>query len=313
MSLDSLYIIGNGFDIYHGISSCYSNFKEYLLDCDSALHDLVEEFIPVQEDWSDLEAALAGIDVDNVVDNASQFLVSYGAEDWSDAYHHDYQYEVNRIIEGLSVSLRNRFGEWVRQLVLSSLNGLSVRLLKLPVTSNYLNFNYTPSLTEIYSIPRNSILYIHGEALEEDELVLGHAWNPVDIPSLNDVADPESMDTRVMEGNEIINDYFGKTFKNSEKIISDNLGFFKSLAGLSEITVLGHSLSQIDEAYFMEIVKNIDIETVQWNITYYRDEEKNNHKAALSRIGVPGKAMAFCKMSEFMRGVERDIIGDVVC
>ncbi|WP_419618708.1 AbiH family protein, partial [Thiolapillus sp.] len=27
MSLESLYIIGNGFDIYHGISSRYSNFK----------------------------------------------------------------------------------------------------------------------------------------------------------------------------------------------------------------------------------------------------------------------------------------------
>ena len=124
MSLESLYIIGNGFDIYHGISSRYSNFKEYLSDSDSALHDLVEEFIPAQEDWSDLEAALASIDVDNVVENASQFLVSYGAEDWSDAYHHDYQYEVNRIIEGLSISLKNRFGEWVRQLGVITKSGV---------------------------------------------------------------------------------------------------------------------------------------------------------------------------------------------
>ena len=298
MSTESLYIIGNGFDIYHGISSRYTNFKEYLSDNDSALHDLVEEFIPAQEDWSDLEAALASIDIDNVVDNASQFLVSYGAEDWSDAYHHDYQYEVNRIIESLSISLKNRFGEWVRQLVIPTLKGLTVSPLNLPTTSRYLNFNYTPSLTEIYSIPRNNILYIHGEAQEDDELVLGHAWNPVDIPSLNDVADPESMDTRVMEGNDIINDYFGQTFKNSEKIISDNSGFFKSLAGLSKITVLGHSLSPIDEAYFIAIVNNINADTVQWTVTYYRDEEKNNHKAALSRIGVPEKVMAFCQMTE---------------
>jgi hypothetical protein len=298
MPPESLYIIGNGFDIYHGISSRYSNFKEYLSDTDSALHDLVEEFIPAQEDWSDLEAALASIDVDSVVDNASQFLVSYAAEDWSDAYHHDYQYEVNRIVEGLSISLKNRFGEWVRQLVIPAIKGLAVRPLNLPTTSRYLNFNYTPSLTEIYSIPRNNILYIHGEAQEDDELVLGHAWNSIDILSLNDVPDPESMDTRVMDGNEIINDYFGHTFKNSKKIISDNSGFFKSLAGLSEITVLGHSLSSIDEAYFMEIVKNIDVDTVQWTVTYYRDEEKNNHEAALSRIGVPEKARVFCQMTE---------------
>ncbi|WP_419633457.1 AbiH family protein, partial [Thiolapillus sp.] len=145
----SLYIIGNGFDIYHGISSRYSNFKEYLSDSDSALHDLVEKFIPAQEDWSALETDLARIDVDYVVENASAFLVSYGAEDWSDAYHHDYQYEVNEITKGLSISLKKRFGEWVRQLVIPTLKRLAVRPLDLPITSSYLNFNYTPSLTEI--------------------------------------------------------------------------------------------------------------------------------------------------------------------
>ncbi len=92
----------------------------------------------------------------------------------------------------MSISLNNRFREWVRKLVIPTLVGLVVSALKLPITSNYLNFNYTSSLTEIYFIPRNNILYIHGEAREDDELVLGHAWNPVDTPSLNDVADPES-------------------------------------------------------------------------------------------------------------------------
>jgi len=298
MSQDNLYIIGNGFDIYHGISSRYSNFKEYLSDIDRSLHDLIEEFIPTQEDWSDLEAALASIDVDNVVDNASQSLVAYSAEDWSDAYHHDYQYEVNRIIEGLSVSLKERFSEWVSQLKVPTLGDLTVHPLRLSVTSYYLNFNYTPSLREIYSVPKSNILYIHGEAQEDEELVLGHAWNPVEIPSLNDVSDPESMDTRVMEGNEIINDYFGQTFKNSEKIISDNSAFFRCLAEISKITVLGHSLSLVDEAYFREIIRNINVDRIQWVVTYYREEEKNNYKVALSRIGISENAIAFHKMTD---------------
>ncbi|MDD2469265.1 MAG: bacteriophage abortive infection AbiH family protein [Desulfobulbus sp.] len=263
MQQENLYIIGNGFDIYHGIYSNYYNFKEYLSDADRYINDLIEEFIHTKEDWSDFEAALAIIDIDNVVDNSSQFLVSYGAWDWSDAYHHDYQYEVNRIIEGLSVSLKERFSEWVRRLRIPTLRDLKVHPLGLSVTSHYLNFNYTPSLTEIYSIPRNNILYIHGEAQEDEELILGHAWNPVEIPSLNDVPDPESMDTRVMEGNEIINDYFGKTFKNSGKIIFDHSAFFRGLSGMSKITVLGHSLSPVDEAYFREIVKNINTGKVQ--------------------------------------------------
>lgn len=298
MAFENLYIIGNGFDIYHGIPSRYSDFKEYLSDVANELHDLVEEYIPAEEDWSDLEAALADIDVDNVVDNASQLLMSYATEDWSDAYHHDYQYEVNKIIEGLSSALKVHFGDWVRQLEIPSINELLVRPLGLSTNSHYLNFNYTSSLTDIYSIPRNLIFHIHGEARENEELVLGHAWNPIELPSLNDVPDPESMDTRVMEGNEIINDYFGKTFKNSGKIISENSEYFSMLGQLSKIFVLGHSLSFVDERYFKEIVKNIRVGSVQWFVTYYRDHERAHHSEALRRIGIPESAVDFLQMAE---------------
>lgn len=298
MSLESLYIIGNGFDIYHGISSRYFDFKEYLSNVDNDLHDLVEEYIPAQEDWSDLETALAYIDIDQIIEYASQFLMSYAAEDWSDAYHHDYQYEVNEIINALSASLKMRFGEWVRQLVIPSVRELKISPLRLPRTSRYFNFNYTSSLTDIYSIPRNGIFYIHGQAQENDELVLGHAWNPIEIPSLNSVSDPESMDTRVMEGNEIINDYFGCTFKNSANIIAENSDYFVSLRDVSKIFVLGHSLSPVDEVYFEEIVKNIRVDVVQWLVTYYRDDEKDHHRVVLSRIGVPESKMNFCRISE---------------
>lgn len=112
----NLYIIGNGFDLYHEIHSKYSDFKQYLFLNDRIIHDLVEEFIPIEKEWSDLEAALAQIDVNSIVDNASQFLVSYGADDWSDAYHHDYQYEIDKIIKGLSIELKSRFTAWVKQL-----------------------------------------------------------------------------------------------------------------------------------------------------------------------------------------------------
>lgn len=298
MAFESLYIIGNGFDIYHGIPSRYSDFKEYLSDVESELHDLVEEYIPAEEDWSDLEAALADIDVDHIVDNTSKSLMSYATEDWSDAYHHDYQYEVNKIIKGLSSALKVHFGDWVRQLEIPAINELSVRPLRLTTNSCFLNFNYTSSLTDIYSIPRNLILYIHGEAHENDELVLGHAWNPIEVPSLNDVPDPEPMDTRVMEGNEIINGYFGRTFKNSEKIISENLSYFSGLGGLSKIIVLGHSLSLVDEKYFKEIAKNIRSDSVKWFVTYYKDDEKVRQREALHRIGIPESAVSFQKMTE---------------
>lgn len=265
MSKESLYIIGNGFDIHHGIRSRYSNFKDYLSDSDRTLHDLVEEFIPVEENWSDLEQALADIDVDSVVDYASQFLVPYGAEDWSDSYHHDYSIEVEKIIEGLSKELKTRFIDWIVQLHIPSRAEVEAKILDLDKTSKYLTFNYTLTLSTIYEIPRDNVLFIHGEGKSPNQdIVLGHAWSPSDIPSLNDVPNPESLDTRVMEGNEIINDYFGRAFKNTPSIIAANKSFFSSLSEITNIYVLGHSLSEVDIGYFKAIIQNIDADKVHW-------------------------------------------------
>jgi hypothetical protein len=298
LSENKLYIIGNGFDIFHRVRSRYSDFKHYLSKTDTPLHDLVEEFIPVEENWSDLEEALAGIDVDSIVDAASQFLVSYGVEDWSDAYHDDYQYEVNRIVEGLSRELKSRFSEWVKQLYIPRLNEFATQLLNLSKTAKFLTFNYTSSLSSIYQIPRSNIIYIHGEAQKDQDLVLGHAWNPVDIPWLNDVVDTESLDTRVMEGNEIIHDYFGRTFKDTQKIIESNKPFFANLKAISTIYVLGHSLSSVDFDYFREIVNNIHIDKVKWKISYYGNDELAKHRKTMENLRVPEGAVTFCDLGE---------------
>lgn len=294
MSKESLYIIGNGFDIHHGIGSRYSDFKDYLSDSDHTLHDLVEEFIPLKENWSDLEQALADIDVDSVVDYASQFLVSYGAEDWSDSYHHDYSYEVKKIVEGLSEELKTRFTDWIARLHIPSQTEVKRNILDLDKAAKYLTFNYTSTLSTIYEVPRANIIFIHGEVgTENQDIVLGHAWSPNDIPSLNGVTDPESLDTRVMEGNEIINDYFGRTFKNTPSIINANKPFFGSLREISNIYVLGHSLSEVDIAYFKAIIQNIDTDKVHWCISHYGDDELAKHRNTMNALGIDNNKLSF--------------------
>ena len=64
-----LYVIGNGFDRWHGIPSGYSQFKEYVRRRDRHIWDAVESYLPAGEDWSDLESALAEVDVDNIIDD----------------------------------------------------------------------------------------------------------------------------------------------------------------------------------------------------------------------------------------------------
>ena len=81
MKEECLYIIGNGFDLKHGMSTKYSDFKRWLFD--NGRIDVIQELqkaFPAQNGdayilWSDFEKALGLYDI-NVVLNWS----------WEDLY-----------------------------------------------------------------------------------------------------------------------------------------------------------------------------------------------------------------------------------
>lgn len=136
-----LYIIGNGFDLHHGIPSSYWQFGEYLNEYAHGIYNNVVEYLHADDDdfWSTFEENLAHLDSDSLLDTASQFLVGYGAEDWSDAYHHDYQYEIEQVVSSLSSELLKRFTEWVRQLPIPKLAEYTGRLLKIDNNALFLD------------------------------------------------------------------------------------------------------------------------------------------------------------------------------
>ncbi|MDT1838069.1 hypothetical protein FPK49_28340, partial [Acinetobacter baumannii] len=78
------------------------------------LYDAIEEYIPAGDEWNELESALGEIDYELILQNSEMFLVTYNTEDWSDAYHHDYQYEVDKITRMLSARLKEQFADWVK-------------------------------------------------------------------------------------------------------------------------------------------------------------------------------------------------------
>ena len=220
MGNSKLYIIGNGFDLWHGIPSKYADFKAYVGQHDRQLLRTVDDYLPAGDNWSDLESALADLDIDSIIDDLGQFMPSYGADDWSDAGHHDFQYEVDRVVQRLSKGLRQQFSAWVHQLPIPSPATAQRRLSTLDPTSRFLSFNYTPTLQQLYGVPGDQVLHIHGSTDRPDsDLVLGHAWNPSTRPSLNDRHDIEDLDVRLMEANDILDGYFSKTFKPSSRLI----------------------------------------------------------------------------------------------
>ena len=239
-----------------------------------------------------MEKALAELDAGFLISEAEVFLHSYSDENWSDSFHHDYQYELDRIVSALSHDLKKGICKWLNSLNIPNHENFGFPTLNVYKQGFFLNFNYTPVLENVYQVPKQNILFIHGKcSVENSEIVLGHGWNPEEIPDLNDVPDPEDMDPRVVEGNYIINDYFSSTFKPTNKIIDQNKQFFDNLGSVSEVYVLGHSLSEVDQPY-IQLVASCVASNSLWKVSYYGEDEMKRHEITMNKLGV--KNVEFC-------------------
>lgn len=219
--------------------------------------------------WNEFEQALGWLDHHRLQDEANDFLVSYGADDWSDSYHHDYQFEIETIVSALSSDLLRNFKDWLNTLKIPARSG---RKLNIPVCGKFLTFNYTETLEKTYGVKTRHILYIHGHrSLQGDEIILGHGWREDKDSYLYNDADPDTIDTRVQQGTTIINEYFSSTYKDSNAVITQHGYFFDSLEDIATVYVIGHSLSDVDLEYFVHVAERIKSQRVTWKISFYKE------------------------------------------
>ncbi len=131
--------------------------------------------VPDRDLWNALEERLAQVDVDQIEEHAANFLMPYGADDWSDSGHHDYEYAIEQICSAISKDLRRNFAEWVRQIEIDSSPKFFVQCID--PNASFLNFNYTPTPQRLYNVPDNHVSHIHGSASDvASNIILGHGW-----------------------------------------------------------------------------------------------------------------------------------------
>lgn len=294
-------MIGNGFDIAHELPTKYFDFKNYLLSYEKEpemimdgfvrldsispqerarhnFYEAISKYIPKQDLWCSFEKALGFLDYEQIQEDNSCYFLDYGDDNWRDSANHDFQYMIG---EDLSFArdIPKYFFEWIK-----SINTRVKPILQSNIFMGnclFLNFNYTDTLEQVYAIPTSKILYIHGNALCGDDLILGHhdasLFQERVIPAFNSEEEYEiymennmEEDFRLQEARAIIKEYFKKTYKDTTSIICQNQAFFYSLKNIDEVWILGHSLSEIDFFYFLEIKKYVPL-SCQWNISYHDD------------------------------------------
>lgn len=307
-----LYVIGNGFDLHHGIQSSYFNFRDFLEENDPEVYDVVDTYLGCIENfWCKFEKNLALLDENQILDHASNYLVSYGADDWSDANNHDYQYEINRIIKPLTSGLKQNFIDWVLQIEIQHRKN---QMLDLDKESLFFSFNYTSTLEKLYQINNANVNHIHGKAINADsDLILGHDYKmPNNNPDLKEIGresgeqiyneyleELSGGDVRVTEGYDIIDSYFIDTYKPTSDIIKENRAFFAKMKNIDEIIVLGHSLEGVDIPYFEKIFKSVDNLRAKWIISYHDENDIPKHRQALKNIGINDKQINNVRMDYF--------------
>ncbi|WP_276484764.1 bacteriophage abortive infection AbiH family protein [Paraflavitalea pollutisoli] len=300
MKKKRLYVIGNGFDIHHGIRSRYADFEQYLKENDSWLRHKLEKYLPVEHLWSDFESALECLDPDDVLWGNINSLPSYGAADWKDSGYWDYQLSVSQDYDLLTKEMKKRFTEWILQ-VRQFPTCVHDRMVNIARDAQYLNFNYTDTLERVYGIKEERIVYIHGKAVDTNSsLVLGHARDPKTIPPRKKKApkdeDDDTGDWRVDEAERVIDDYWKENYKPTRKILQEHAAFFTGLKDVEEVHVLGHSMSPVDMPYFRAISEYINRDVVQWYVSYYNFNELQPKRMAFKDIRVSLSLVTFDKL-----------------
>jgi len=257
-----LYIIGNGFDIYHGLDTKYQTFGLFLKNNHITIYDHLIEYYGFSDLdindalWAEFENSLALLNSDTVLEAYSDSVARPSSPDFRDRDWNTFAIDIEMIVEELTVKLFKAFREFI--LNVEYPNYLSVRNLPLDKNALYLTFNYTDTLERYYGIPRENILHLHGKASSKGNVfILGHGIDPQSFES-EDPKPPKGLSDEEHEQwlehmadsydhsyelgkNELLK-YFSQSFKETSLIINDNQSFFETVKNIKEVIVLGHSL-----------------------------------------------------------------------
>lgn len=261
-----LYIIGNGFDLAHGIKSSYSNFREWLVvNNKDNLVGMMDVFFSNQRDvWSGIEQALGEYDEESILDYCRP------DEEFDDEHSLSASARVEdspmTIFQPVLDEFREAYHNWVNSI---EINGIE-RIYNLNPESLFFTFNYTDTLETEYGINKNQVTHIHGSRLNDDEYIIGH----------NNYRDPSSVwsdDALIFEqqAHENIITWMNEFSKQYSKNIANYSSFFGSLENIKQIVVIGHSMSKVDWPYFEEIIKNIG-KDVPWLVYCHSDVDRKN-------------------------------------
>ncbi len=269
-----LYIIGNGFDLYHGLDTSYQSFGFYLKNNYREIYNDFVKYFDLNylnsDDpnsiydplWANFEIALSSIDVEEILEDNKNYLASTSRADFQSRDWHSYQIQMELIVDKLTKEMAMAFKKFILNVKFPS--NIDDNSISIDQDSKFLNFNYTDTLERYYDIQRHDLLYIHNKATDSDTApILGHGVDPKEFEKSEVKSKPPKGSTKEqleqwMEemsdqydysyetGEDELYNYYQRSFKQTDEIINQHSQFFDELKEIKKVIILGHSLSDVD-------------------------------------------------------------------
>ena len=282
--MSNLFIIGNGFDLSHGIKSSYKDFRGYLKEqYDPTKHEVYDiptinwehtyDYSDIADfwfnvfdanndmEWSKFEDSLYG---QNYGDCFSEMVMDrYGEENlFKTAGNNE---ALSRSIVDIVPFINRFFTEWINQIEIDDVKARKEFQELIDCNKDiFFSTNYTLTLEKVYNISK--VCHIHGKVGEE--FIFGHGEDE----SLYEKYEKENIGTEYY-----LSDIDKALRKDVQKALKTHRSFFELLGkrGIEKIYSYGFSYGKADLIYVQEIAKSLS-RNVIWCLNSFDDANGRN-------------------------------------
>ncbi|MGN0684450.1 MAG: AbiH family protein [Oscillospiraceae bacterium] len=268
MKKNTLFIIGNGFDMFHGLPTHTSNFCEILSSkrVDGDIDNALEIFLNYGVDWGEYENSLGKMNLDEI-EEQNLTMPDYLSDHESD--RDGTIFNMESYLSDLSFVIEENLSEMVEN-ANELLYDTEAKLNNVFMENDaILSFNYTSTLEELYEIEGIPILHIHGYFEDNDGLLFGYREGKNADEYRKYHFDPldDSRDYYVDSQREKIVMFYENWRKNIQ--LNKLKEFLNNIHNIDRICVMGHSMSYVDGEY-MELIEEI-LSPSKWYISQHNN------------------------------------------
>jgi len=307
MIMSSLFIIGNGFDLDHGIKTSYEDFHQFLkaeypdaseddyvlpestsmpdggieFDDDEVASFLLRLISNTEldgDEWSDLENSLGVLDFSEYLDYVTKVFDKDGdIDEWKTMYNTE-DVALNLVVPTQRIT--KFFSNWVDTIEIDGTipNKPDFEALIDKNCDMFLTFNYTQTLEKLYQV--KNVCHIHGE--QGEDLLFGHG---------NDTDYSEEIMGKHVGAEGALQEIQAALRKDTTGAINNHQDFFDTLSpSVEKIYSYGFSFSKVDEVYIKDICYKLETSNTIWYLNDYDNPTKlKQYEEKIINCGFKGR------------------------